>query len=211
MKTKRVNLPDSEREQNTANTYLKAIFNKEGRFITSQKVFDENRSLEENDTHNTNAPLQTLIISTDKDNAWQFFLCLSMGVKEAASYLASSFLEGFGSVKNDFLACVAMKIGVLLQDPESIAIVGDDDIPLDAINLAKKCVAQIDKNAKEVGSKHITYEEAIGYGLTIDAILESNSQPTFSANIIDGSIKPYAEYVELAGNNTADSSCCMVM
>ncbi|MDR0330081.1 MAG: hypothetical protein LBH99_05475 [Rickettsia sp.] len=44
MKTKRVNLPDNAREKKTIDNYLTGIYNKEGRFITLQEVYDENRS-----------------------------------------------------------------------------------------------------------------------------------------------------------------------
>lgn len=197
MKTKRVNLPDNAREKKTIDNYLTGIYNKEGRFTTSQKLYEKHRETEETEAYNTNVNLRALTISSGKDNTWEFFLYLSIGVKESAFYLASSFWEGFGTTKDEFLGYLSMAIGVKLGDKKSIELVGDEPIPKDAKDLADKCIAQINKNAREVGNKKITYEEAIGYGKLVDKILKSHSKPTFEENILPGSIKGYADFVEV--------------
>lgn len=197
MKTKRVNLPDDVRAKKTVDTYLTAIYNKNGRFTNSQNAYDVSRKTEQTDAYNTNSNVRDAIISNDKDQAWEFFLYLSIGVKEAAFYLASSFWEGFGTTKNESLAYLSMAIGVKLKDQKSIELVGGEPIPKDAKDLADKCVVQINKNAREVGSKKITYEQAIGYGKLVDKILEANAKPTFADNIQEGLISFYADFVEL--------------
>lgn len=90
-----------------------------------------------------------------------------------------------------------MAIGVKLKDQKSIELVGDEPIPQNTKQLADKCVVQINKNAREVGSKKITYEQAIGYGKLVDKVLEANAKPTFADNIQEGSIKGYADFVAL--------------
>ncbi|MDD9335572.1 MAG: hypothetical protein PV347_06095 [Rickettsiaceae bacterium] len=197
MKTKRVNLPDNAREKKTIDNYLTDTYNKEGRFTNSQKLYEKHRKTEETEAYNTNVNLRALTISSGKDNTWEFFLYLSIGVKESAFYLASSFWEGFGTTKDEFLGYLSMAIGVKLGDKKSIELVGDEPIPKDAKDLADKCITQINKNAREVGSKKITYEEAIGYGKLVDKILKSHSKPTFEENILPGSIKGYADFVEV--------------
>ncbi|WP_375332960.1 MULTISPECIES: hypothetical protein [unclassified Candidatus Tisiphia] len=197
MKTKRVNLPDNAGERKTIDNYLTDTYNKEGMFTTSQKLYEQHRKTEETEAYNTNVHLRELTISSDKDIAWEFFLYLSIGVKEAAFYLASSFWEVFGTTKDEFLAYLSMAIGIKLGDKKSIKLAGNEPIPQDAKQLADKCVVQINKNAREVGSKKITYEEAIGYGKLVDKILSANAKPTFADNIQEGEIKGYADFVAL--------------
>lgn len=197
MKTKRVNLPDNAGERKTIDNYLKNTLNNKKDFINLQKVYDENRRSEESEMYNTNANLRGLTISSNKDSAWEFFLYLSIGVKEASFYLASSFWEGFGTTKDEFLAYLSMAIGGKLGDKKSIELAGNEPIPKEAKDLADKCVVQINKNAREVGSKKITYEQAIGYGKLVDKILSANAKPTFADNIQEGEIKGYADFVAL--------------
>ncbi|WP_342259551.1 hypothetical protein [Candidatus Tisiphia endosymbiont of Metellina segmentata] len=197
MKTKRVNLPDNAREKKTIDNYLTGIYNKNGRFTDLQESYDVSRKTENTEAYNTNANVRDCITMSNLDEAWEFFLYLSIGVKESAFYLASSFWEGFGTTKDEFLGYLSMAIGVKLGDKKSIELVGDEPIPKDAKDLADKCITQINKNAREVGSKKITYEEAIGYGKLFDKILKSHSKPTFEENILPGSIKGYADFVEV--------------
>ncbi|WP_417905238.1 hypothetical protein [Candidatus Tisiphia endosymbiont of Micropterix aruncella] len=197
MKTKRVNLIDDPEARKKIDNHLTNTFNNRGDFVNLQKAYDVSRKTEQTDVYNTDPNVKDVIISSDKDHAWEFFLYLAIGEAKATYYLATSFINGYGTIKDDSLAFLSMAIGVKLKDQKSIELVGDEPIPNDAKQLADKCVVQINKNAREVGSKKVTYEQAIGYGKLIDKILESNAKPTFADNIQEGSISFYADFVEL--------------
>jgi len=195
MKTKRVNLPNNPKDQDEIDAYLTGIYNHNGRFTNLQGVYENTRKAEESEEYKTDPKFRDAVTAAQPNEAWSFFLFLAMGVKEAAYYLAASFIEGIGTVKNEFLAYLSMAIGVKLGDKKSIALLGGDPIDADTQKLAEQCVAQIRKNA--VGNKKITYEQAIGRGKEVDQILIDNFTPTFEDNISPSAIKGCAKYIEL--------------
>ena len=189
-------------------------------------------------THKELAQIKVLY-KTDAEMAFKMLLSLAVGIKEAAFYVAMNFLGGYGVVASEFLADLAMAIGVKLGHKGTIDLVNaDPDQPLreDAKALAGKCVEQIQKNAKEVGMKTVTHQEAIGMVKALDQIVKANSKLSFLENILDSVIKGYAEFVEfdsgstsqangsshhadqntplLAGqhqHNNVDDSCCVIL
>ena len=189
-------------------------------------------------THKEIAQVKVLYKS-DAEMAFKMLLSLAVGIKEAAFYVAMNFLGGYGVVASEFLADLAMAIGVKLGHKGTIDLVNaDSDQPLreDAKALAGKCVTQIQKNAKEVGMKTVTHQEAIGMVKALDQIVKANSKLSFLENILDSVIKGYAEFVEfdsgstsqangsnhhadqntplLAGqhqHNNVDDSCCVIL
>ncbi len=197
MKTKRVNLPRDVSKLEEVNTYLSSTYNVKGGFVALQESYAESRKAEETGAYNTNPDLKTLIDSSNANEAWKFFLYLAIGVKEAAYYLAVSFIEGFGVIKNEFLAYLCMAIGVALGDRQTIELVGDEPLTPDAHKLASQCVKVIKQNASAVGNKNITYEEAIGRAKVVDKIVKVNAGQSIEDNILPGSIKAYANFVAL--------------
>ncbi|MDN3030563.1 MAG: hypothetical protein QMO91_04380 [Candidatus Tisiphia sp.] len=201
MKTTRVNLPNNARDQQTINNYLTGVYNTKGRFTNLEKMYEKNRKTVESEIYNTDANVKALITGGYPDNAWSFFLYLAIGEKEAAYYLAASFINELGTTQNDDLAALTMAIGVKLGDKKSIELVGNDPIPDEVNKLAEQCVVQIRKNAKEIGSKAINYEEAIGRAKAVDQIVKINGKLSFEDNILPGSIKIYANFVSLTDDN----------
>ena len=181
------------------------------------------------------SPVEKLF-QLDTDMAYSMYLNLVIGMKEATSYLIGIFGSGYGAVKNEFLAYLCMAIGVKLGDQETIEIVASDPLPENAKKLAVKCVTQIKKNAKEIGNKQITYQEAIGYGKIFDQIVKANSEHSFEANLLQGGwVKEFAQFVKVVDgssstqasssgytesssllggqgqHNNADDSCCIIL
>ncbi len=197
MKTKRVNLPNNQkdREQVEVERHLTRNYNEKGQFTNLQKVYEENRKSEESADPKIRESAKIFY----PGSTWEFFLYLAMGVKEAAYYLAVSFMEELGTVRNEFLAYLSMAIGVKLGDQKSIELVAGDPIDADVQKLADQCVVQIRKNV--VGNKKITYEEAIGRGKAVDKILIDNYKSTFEDNILPSAIKNCAKYIELTDDN----------
>ena len=147
-----------------------------------------------------------MLYKSDAIVALQMVLSLAVGIKEAAFYVAMNFLGGYGVVVSEPLADLAMAIGVKLGDSKTIELVSTDPIPEAAQKLAGKCVTQIQKNAKEVGTKAITHQDAIGMAKALDQIVKANSKLSFLENILDGVIKGYAEFVELDSNASSHAS-----
>ena len=201
MKTKRVNLPNNVKEQQRIDNYLTDIYNKKERFTNLQEVYEESRKTEESESYKTNPVVKEAVISSYPDSTWGFFLYLTIGVKEAAYYLAASFIDGLGAKQNDDLAALTMAIGVKLGDKKSMELVGNDPIPDEVNKLADQCIVQIYRNAKEIGGKAISYEEAIGRAKAVDNIVKTNAKLSFEDNILPGSIKIYANFVSLIEDN----------
>ncbi|WP_375319039.1 hypothetical protein [Candidatus Tisiphia endosymbiont of Oplodontha viridula] len=201
MKTTRVNLPNNVKDIQTIDNYLTDIYNKKGLFSNLQKLYEESRKAENSQEYMTNPAIKEAIVEMQPDGTWSFFLYLAIGQKEAAYYLAASFINELGTTQNDDLAALTMAIGVKLGDKKSIELVGNDPIPDEVNKLADQCVVQIRKNAKEIGSKAISYEEAIGRAKAVDKIVKSNAKLSFEDNILPGSIKIYANFVSLVDDN----------
>lgn len=197
MKTTRVNLPNNAKEQQTIDNYLTDIYNKKGLFANLQKVYEETRKVEAKEQYKTDPDFREAVKGGQPNEAWSFFLYLAIGEKAAAYYLAASFIDGLGTEQNDDLAALTIAIGVKLGDKKSIELVGNDPIPDEINKLAEQCVVQIRKNAKEIGSKAISYEKAIGRAKAVDHIVKSNGKLSFEDNILPGSIKIYANFVSL--------------
>ncbi|MDN3030564.1 MAG: hypothetical protein QMO91_04385 [Candidatus Tisiphia sp.] len=198
MKTKRVNLPNNAKDQKTIDNYLTGIYNQKGRFTNLEKMYEKNRKTVESEIYNTDANVKALITGGYPDNTWSFFLYLAMGQKEAAYYLAASFIHELGAEQNDDLASLAMAIGIKLGDKKSKELAGDEKFK-DIKELTDQCVKQINKNAKEIGKREITYEEAIGRAKALDHIVKSKINVSFEENILPGSIKGYAKFVAVEG------------
>ena len=203
MKTTRINLPNNAKEQQRIDNYLTDIYNKKGRFTNLQEVYEESRKTEESESYK-NPVVKEAVISSYPDSTWGFFLYLSIGVKEAAFYLAMSFIDELGAEQNDDLAELSMAIGIKLGDKKSKDLAGKNkagkDETFDNIkDLTNQCVKQISKNAKEIGKKEITYEKAIGMAKVLDNIVKAKIGSSFEDNILPGSIKGYAKFVAVEG------------
>ena len=205
METKRVNLPNNAKEQQTIDNYLTDTYNKKGRFDILKKVYEETRKAEGSKEYKADANFREAVKGGQPDEAWKFFVYLAIGEKEAAYYLAASFIHESGTIQNDDLAMLSMAVGVKLGDKKSIELIGSDPIPNEVNKLADQCVVQIRKNAKEIGSKAISYEEAIGRAKAVDKIVKSNAKLSFEDNILPGSIKIYANFVSLIDDNISSS------
>lgn len=189
MKTKRINVPNNTEEQQIIDNCLTDIYNKKGRFTNLQKVYEENRKAAISNEYITN-PVQ--------HDTWLFFLYLAIGRKEAAYYLAASFIAELGAEQNDDLASLAMAIGINLGDKKSKELAGDESFN-DIKDITDQCVEQIRKNVKEIGKREITYEEAIGRAKAIDNIVKTKAHLSFEDNILPCSIKTYANFVAVEG------------
>ncbi|MCC8371801.1 MAG: hypothetical protein LN568_03495 [Rickettsia endosymbiont of Pseudomimeciton antennatum] len=197
MKTKRVNLPSSPKDQQKIDNYLTDTYNQKGRFTNLQGVYEESRKAEESEEYKTDPKFRDAVTFTQPNEAWSFFLYLAIGQKEAAYYLAMSFIDGLGAKQDESLAYLSMAIGVKLGDKKSIELVGRESIPDNIKKLANECVKQINKNA--VGKKEITYEDAIGRAKVLDHMVKTKLDVSFGENILPGSIKGYAKFVEVVG------------
>ncbi|WP_375319040.1 hypothetical protein [Candidatus Tisiphia endosymbiont of Oplodontha viridula] len=198
MKTKRVNLPIHPKDLQKIDNYLTDIYNKKGLFTDLQKVYEKSRKAENSREYMTNPAIKEAIVEMQPDEAWSFFLYLAIGEKEAAYYLAASFINELGVKQNDDLASLAMAIGIKLGDKKSKQLAGGENFK-DIKELTNQCVKQIEKNAKEVGKRDITYEEAVGRAKMLDNIVKTKLGSSFADNILPGSIKHYADFVAVEG------------
>ena len=198
MKTKRVNLPNNAKEQQTIDNYLTDTYNKKGRFDILKKVYEEARKTEASEKYKTDSNFREAVKADQPDEAWKFFVYLAMGQKEAAYYLAASFIHELGVKQDDDLAALAMAIGINLGDKKSKQLADGANFK-DIKELTNQYVEQIKKNAKEVGKREFTYEEAIGRAKMLDNIVKTKLGSSFGENILPGSIKCYADFVAVEG------------
>ena len=199
MKTKRINLPNDVKYQQTIDNYLSDIYNKKGRFTELQKGYEEIRKTETSKEYMTDPAIKKATAKMHPDNAWSFFLYLAIGQEEAAYYLAVSFVIELGAEQNDDLASLAMAIGIEFGDKKSKELAGDESFK-EIKYLTDQCVEQIRKNAKEIGKREITYEEAIGRAKVFDNIVKNKLHLSFEDNILPGSMKTYANFVAIEGD-----------
>ncbi|HJD55162.1 MAG TPA: hypothetical protein LFW21_00550 [Rickettsia endosymbiont of Pyrocoelia pectoralis] len=203
MQTKRINLLNNP-EKESIIRYLDKNF------------YDMSSFADMVECHKSNSKLKDVgeDVSKDFGVTWKFFLYLAIGVKEAAYYLAGSFLEGFGVVKNEFLMYLTMAIGVKLKDSKTIQLVDNEPIPKDASKLADKCIAVIKQAENAVKGRNITYEEAIGWGKYLDKLVIHDSKHSFEKNIIDSSIKmtgtPFVEVIDTPVGVAGDHHHCEI-
>ncbi|WP_425363778.1 hypothetical protein [Candidatus Tisiphia endosymbiont of Hybos culiciformis] len=198
MNTKRVNLPNNAKEQQTIDNYLTDIYNQKGRFTNLQELYEETRKTEASEQYKTDPNFREAVKYEQPNEAWEFFLYLAIGQKEAAYYLAASFINELGAKQNDDLAALSMAIGVNLVIRNRFELVGKESFK-EIKYLTNQCVEQINKNAKEIGSKAISYEEAIGRAKAVDNIVKAKLHLSFEDNILPGSIKYYAKFVPVEG------------
>lgn len=197
MKTKRINLINNYETEDICNS-LGETFRDKSDMEDLKAAYEENRRNQESEIYKNDQNLRYIIETGDADNAWKWFLNMAIGIKEAAYYLAVSFLEGYGVEENKTLMNVCLAIGTKLNDPQTIEYIGSEKIPSKSLKVADKCITLMNYAAKAVQGKDITYEEAIGWGKCLDTIVFKKTHHSFESNIHDSAFKMAgAKYVEV--------------
>jgi hypothetical protein len=199
MKTRRINLTNNPEKDDICHS-LSETFKDKSEMKDLKAVYDANRRSQESELYKNDHNLRYIVKISDSEIAWKWFLNMSMGIKEAAYYLAVSFLEGYGVKENETLMNVCLAIGTKLNDPQTIEYIGSEKIPSKALKVADKCITLINYAAKAVQGKEITYEEAVGWGKCLDRIVLKKTLHSFESNIHDSAFKmagdKYVEVVE---------------
>ncbi|WP_341763562.1 hypothetical protein [Candidatus Tisiphia endosymbiont of Beris chalybata] len=152
---------------------------------------------------------QKLFNNSTKDTAWHLYLHLVVGEKEAASYLAESLRNSYGTVKDDFLADLTLAIGAELQDQESIKLIAVTPISSQIKDLAKKCVPEITQHKLGVEGREIWWDEIMARGKALAYYIEQASGHSYYEAIEESEaagIKYWSNYVTPMYCSLSDSS-----
>lgn len=194
-KFKRVNVPNND--QDGINTYLsnKYFYKDNNEVITN---YNNDRACEQHEAYKTDANFKEVSEDGAKNTTWNLFLNLVISIKEAAYYLATSLIYGYGIKQNDFLMYLTMAIGIKLGDTKTKELVGDEIIPDQAQKLATKCIEKIKFHAAEVKNRELNWDEIMARGKDFDYLVKKESGHSYYDSIPNqGTVmKKWSLYVE---------------
>lgn len=223
MKTLIAHLPDDSKAQQVIINSLTKRESPVENFEFYCKSYHNNAEKRQHEAFEKEECMQSVVSTSEKNVAWEMFLLMTIGIKGAVFYLVSSFLNGFGTLANEFLTSLTISIGLKLGDKDVIELMeGEEPIERHIQNCADKCVSKIARNSKAIGEKtDLTYQELIGYSKDFDQLVETFGHSYY--NSIQSSTQRYlADYVELergyevsevkmSGGDASGGSCCVIL
>lgn len=197
MKVKIIKLPRDYENQEKVIGYLTNKYSLRDTFNVERESYVNNIEFREHKDFSKDPSMRELVEIGERDVTWSMFLLLITGIREAAFYLASSLLHGFGTFKDEFLTSLTISIGIKLHDPKTIELMEGKTPIADNIQLcAQQCVDRINYNSRTISDSDLTYQELIGYSKDFDNLVKSSGHSYYSS-IESGTMKPLAKHVEM--------------
>ncbi|WP_375319178.1 hypothetical protein [Candidatus Tisiphia endosymbiont of Oplodontha viridula] len=153
----------SRQEQEKIDTYLNNQYQID--LTKVLKNYDSDMSMLETVKDIELSEFQEIFNNSQKSTAWDLYLHLVAGKKEAASYLSEYLRKGYGTNKDEFLADLTLLIGVKLGDQQSIELMATKSISPQILDIAKKCLLEITQHKLGVeGRQDILWDEMMSRG-----------------------------------------------
>ncbi|WP_425363592.1 hypothetical protein [Candidatus Tisiphia endosymbiont of Hybos culiciformis] len=145
------------------------------------------------------AKFQELFNNDRKDTAWNLYLHLVAGEGKVASYLSEYLRKGYGTVQDNFLADLTLLIGAKLGDQQSIELMATRSISSQILDIAKKCLPEIDQHKLGVEGREILWDEMMSRGKAFAYFVEKLSGHSYYQTIQESKaagIKYWSNFVE---------------
>ncbi|AAU03748.1 hypothetical protein [Rickettsia typhi] len=181
----------------------------QNKFEEIRESYLADRKVQENPKYLSDPQLRAKVEKYFEKTAWDLLLNYIVGVKEAAFYLASSYINGYGVDQDEFLSNLTLAVGVKLGDKRSIKMLdGEAPLPTYIQKFADRCIKEIKKHKKEVQNRDVSCEEIMARAKAFDYFVKTNTKHSYYDTIHEknnASMKHFAYYVEpIIENNSQD-------
>lgn len=203
------------------NTCLDQTYVNKGNFDEIIGKYERTRIKQDGENYRINSTVKGIIDNTNKEISWDLFLNFIIGVKEVAYYLAMSFIEGYGVIKNNFLADLTIAIGVKLGDENSGKLAETRPISAVIQKISGECMKQILQNAYEVANGKVSWEEIMGKAKFFDQMVIQLSGHSYWKQIetLPAGMKVWGEYIQVEEDSVdlegeakqSNSDCCVLL
>ncbi|WP_341792648.1 MULTISPECIES: hypothetical protein [unclassified Rickettsia] len=210
---KRVNMSTlSKNDYQVVDNCLSQNYARKGNFQKIRETYLDDRKCEQHELYLTDPEAREIREKGFEDTAWDLFLNFTIGVKETSFYLASSYINGYGVNRDEFLSNLTLAVGIKLGDERSIKLLeGEPPLPSNTQQFADKCIAQIKKHEAGVKNRDVSCEEIMARAKAFDYFISKNSGHSYCETIHtknDIGMKSFAYYVEpiedsMSANNNA--------